>query len=429
MAGRKFRAMVAHSHAEVFWRPLSDGRLLAAGGGGSDAGKESSSHAWKFDPVTTKWSRTSDNMAFQRWYPTVVTLGDEPGRLLVAAGSMGSDPAPRMEVYSETTDTFEAITVSRTGDNLLFAPTYPGLHLLPGGEIFHAPTGFNDCNQEPTTDPTDPTAIFQFTSPLVGSWTKLEVNQRLKGMSVLLFDTSFPFVQGLVVGGGDVSKNGTAQSMDLSSMSPVWSPAFPLLEARIHPNLVVLPDGTVFICGGKVAGTTPPPHGGRCELYDPKTGLTTEMDELILPRHYHSVALLLPDGRVMVAGGANDRGCTVSTRNSIEVFSPPYLFQGPRPVISSATRFVEHGAAIEIKTPAASDVQRVVLARPGAVTHQTDSEQRVLPLSFQVTGADTIVAIAPGGPGANPIAPRGHYMLFILNQQGVPSVSKWVFVR
>jgi hypothetical protein len=76
-----------------------------------------------------------------------------------------------------------------------------------------------------------------------------------------------------------------------------------------------------------------------------------------------------------------------------------------------------------------SEIQRVVLVRPAAVTHQTDSEQRVLPLSFQVNGADTIEATAPGGTGPNPIAPRGHYMLFILNQQGVPSVSKWIFVR
>ncbi len=413
---------------------LSDGRLLAVGGGGSSPGVASSIHGWKFDPVSTKWSRTRRDMTFRRWYPTVVTLGDQPGRVLVAAGSMGGGPAPRMEVYSETNDSFESTTAAGPVGELLFAPTYPGLHLLPGGEIFHAPTGFQDCNQTPITagDVADPTAIFRFASDLSGSWTKLEPNDRLKGMSVVLYDTTSPFVQGFVAGGGEAPRNGTAQTINLSSMSPAWSLPFPLLEPRVHPNLVVLPDGTVFICGGKVAGTNPPPHGGRCELYDPRTGLTAEMDELILPRHYHSVALLLPDARVMVAGGADDAGCTISTVKTIEVFSPPYLFRtGDRPQISSASRFVEHGGTIEIKTPKAKaqEIRRVVLARPAAVTHQTDSEQRILPLSFRVTDPDRIEAIAPGGPGANPIAPRGYYMLFILNEQGVPSVSTWVLVN
>ena len=293
----------------------------------------SSIHGWKFDPVTSKWSRTSRDMAFRRWYPTLLTLGDEPGRLLVAAGSMGSTPAPRMEVYSETTDTFEEITAMGPVGNLLFAPTYPGLHLLPGGEISMSRPDFNDCRQTPITagDVTDPTAIFRFASDTAGSWTKLADNNRLKGMSVLLFDTTFPSIQALVAGGGEAPRNATAQTIDLTSMSPAWSPAFPLLEPRVHPNLVVLPDGTVFICGGKVASASPPPNGGRCELYDPKTGMTAEMDELKIPRHYHSVAVLLPDARVMVAGGADDGGCTVSTRLTIEVFSPPYLFRGPRP--------------------------------------------------------------------------------------------------
>jgi hypothetical protein len=410
---------------------LSDGRLLAVGGGGSSPGVASSIHGWKFDPVTSKWSRTSRDMAFRRWYPTVVTLGDEPGRLLVVAGSMGAAPAPRMEVYSETSDTFDQITATGPVGDLLFSPTYPGLRLLPGGEILHIPTGFENCTQSPISaaDVADPTAIFRFASDTAGSWTRLSDNNRLKGMSVLLHETTFPSIQGLVVGGGEAPKNATAQTINLTVMSPAWSSTLPILEARVHPNLVVLPDGTVFICGGKEASATPPPNGGRCELYDPKTGTTSEMDELKVPRHYHSVAVLLPDARVMVAGGADDGGCTISTRPTIEVFSPPYLFRGARPVISSAAQFVEHGATIEIKTPVATGIHRVVLARPGAVTHQTDSEQRVIPLSFQVVGTDTIKAKAPGGPGANPIAPRGHYMLFILNQQGVPSVSKWIFLR
>lgn len=152
------------------------------------------------------------------------------------------------------------------------------------------------------------------------------------------------------------------------------------------------------------------------------------MDEMIRPRHYHSMAILLPTGEVMAAGGAQDGGCSVSVHNTIEVFKPPYLFKGPQPVIDSASKAVEHGQTIVIKTPEPSRIARIVLAKPMAVTHQTDSSQRVIPLTFRVTGPATIEAQAPGGIPPNSIAPPGHYMLFILDQDGVPSVAKWIYL-
>ena len=411
---------------------LSDGRLLVVGGGGGSSAN-ALAHGWKFDPASMKWSRTRNDMAFKRWYPSLVTLGQEPERVLVAAGLGDSGPASQMEIYSEETDRFQLVRV--TGPlRLRFPGTYPSLRVLPNGEVLHVATGWgvsaDPCNQMPDGASVEPTALFTFSGPLTGSWRSLGSNNRLKGMSVLLTDQNPPFIQSLVVGGGDASTSATAATMNLSTPSPAWNPAFTLLEARVHPNIVSLPDGTVFICGGKEASTLTPPNGGRCELFDPRPGAVAlkEMDEMIRFRHYHSMAILLPDARVMAAGGARSGGCSVSEQNTIEVFSPPYLFRGPRPVMSSATPFVEHGAAIEIKTPSASGIRRVVLARPMAVTHQTDSEQRILPLSFRSTGSDSIEAVAPGGSGANPIAPRGHYMLFILDADGVPSVAKWIYL-
>jgi cytochrome oxidase Cu insertion factor (SCO1/SenC/PrrC family) len=411
---------------------LSDGRLLAVGGGGGSSADALNS-GWKFDPTTKKWSRTGNKMAFERWYPSLVTLGHEPERILVAAGATRFDGlARRMEVYSEATDRFETVTTTGPAGELLFPGLYPSMRVLPGGEILHVATGWGGCDQEPDGTPGDPTAIFTFSSPLSGAWKTLGNNHRMKGMAALLIGDTFPFLQSLVVGGGNASKSATAQTMNLTSMSPSWDPPFSLLEARVHPNIVVLPDGTVFICGGKESSAPTPPNGGRCELFDPRSGAValTEMDEMIRFRHYHSMAILLPDGRVMAAGGARDGACSVSTQNTIEVFSPPYLFRGPRPVIASTSapnkQPVEHGTALEIKTASAADIRRIVLARPMAVTHQTDSEQRIIPLSFKVTGPDSIEAQLPGGAGQNPIAPSGYYMLFILNSEGVPSVSEWI---
>lgn len=411
---------------------LSDGRLLVVGGGGGGPGEASSIQGWKFDPRTIKWERTSNDMSFQRWYPTLVTLADTPGRVLVAGGMRDRFGALSqfMDIYSETSDRFEPVTAGGPTGELLFPPTYPGMHLLPNGQVFHVPVGFGDCGQDPSGLAADPTALWSFTNPVrtSGIWTTFGNNHRRKGMSVLLLEPTSPFVRGLVIGGGDLSTSGTGQTIDLNTMAPSWDSRFPLLERRVHPNVVVLPDGTAFICGGMEASNQPPPNGGRCELYDPRTGSLAEMDELDRPRHYHSVAILLPTGEVMCTGGAGQGGCDVSRHNTIEVFSPPYLFRDERPVIDSVRSEVAHGSAFEIDTSEPSNISRVVLARPMAVTHQTDSEQRMINLSFTVTGQATIEAIAPAGT-PNSIAPPGFYMLFILDQNGVPSVAKWIHLQ
>lgn len=411
---------------------LPDGRLLVVGGGGGAPGAPSSIQGWKFDPTTTKWSRTLNDMALRRWYPTLVTLPDEPGKIMVAGGMTDVFGALTgfMEVYSESSDRFERINVTGPVGDLTFPPTYPGLHLLPNGEVFHVPVGFGDCNQTASGASSDPTALFSFSNPTKtsGVWTAFANNHRRKGMSVLLLDSTSPFVKALVIGGGDTGTSGTGQTINLDMRSPNWSPAFPLLEKRIHPNIVLLPDGTAFICGGLEAAPKPPPNGGRCELYDPRTGSIAEMDELDRPRHYHSVAILLPTGEVMATGGAGFGGCDVSRHNTIEVFKPPYLFRGDRPTISSVRNDVEHSAAFEIDTDDPLKISKVVLARPMAVTHQTDSEQRMISLSFTVTGPMTIEAIAPAGTPSG-IAPPGYYMLFILDQDGVPSIAKWIRIK
>jgi hypothetical protein len=235
-------------------------------------------------------------------------------------------------------------------------------------------------------------------------------------------------VRVLVVGGGNAAQSATAQLINLSTLSPSWGGSFPLLQARVHPNVVLLPDGTAFICGG-MEETGTPPTGGPCELYDPAAGTLSEMAEVNYPRHYHSVALLLPSGKVMVAGGASAGGCSLSVNNTIELFSPPYLYRGARPTISLLPNLVHHGDEFEIETPDADNIVRVALVRPMAVTHQTDSEQRVISLPLVQSGADRLTATMPDGLNPHGIAPRGYYMLFILNASGVPSEGKFIFLH
>lgn len=159
-------------------------------------------------------------------------------------------------------------------------------------------------------------------------------------------------------------------------------------------------------------------------MYDPDTGTVLEMDDLHHPRHYHSVAPLLPSGKVMTAGGASDTGCSLSVQNTIEVFSPPYLFRGARPNIDDADDTASYGAPFRIRSRDAAGIDEVVLMRPMSVTHQTDTEQRRLELTFARSG-DILTATAPRDGNA---APAGFYLLFLL-KEGVPSEARWVQLR
>jgi hypothetical protein len=140
------------------------------------------------------------------------------------------------------------------------------------------------------------------------------------------------------------------------------------------------------------------------------------------PRQYHSIAVLLPDGRVLSAGGV-DPSAAERDQRSMEVFSPPYLFMGPRPVISTCPANAGYGASFDVDTPDAATVDSVVLLRPCAMTHHTDAGQRYVKLAITGRTAGHLTVRAPAD--GNYAAP-GHYMLFIVKANGVPSEACWL---
>ncbi|MDU9005435.1 multicopper oxidase domain-containing protein [Sedimentitalea todarodis] len=433
---------------------LSDGRLLVVGGGGDGTGPRHN-HGWIFDPVSETWTRTAGNgspgdgdMAYYRWYPTLVTMGDEPGRVLVVSGDdTGGTDVAQMEMYMETTDRFELVWgpagVGDTSADRSFPQIYPGLNLLPGGEIFYTPTGWHSggCSGAANFPSALPSAYFDLISaapPVRGSWTDVgtqdaaaeQALDRVKGMSVLLLQPSYPFVQVMVVGGGQDPESATTfQMINLSTLTPEWGPPVTLPDglARVNVNVVALPDGTVFVSGGRPSAGTPV-GGGACWIYDPVAMTWQECDVLANRRAYHSVAVLLPDGRVATAGNE----CPADT--TYEIFSPPYLFApdgtlAARPEITSLPSQVHHGLDFDIETPDPAAIDKIVLVRPMAVTHQTDSEQRVVHLDFAITGPTTITATAPNGWHPHSLAQRSWYMVFLVDLGGTPSVGKFMHLH
>jgi galactose oxidase len=153
------------------------------------------------------------------------------------------------------------------------------------------------------------------------------------------------------------------------------------------------------------------------EEFDPSTNTWSRMATMAIPRTYHSVALLLPDGRVFAGGGGLCGTCTVNHADA-EIFSPPYLFKGARPTISSAPGSVIYAQNFNVK--ASNDVTQFSLVRLSSVTHSVNTDQRFKRVNFTKNGGNYTLNLQSN---AN-ITPPGYYMLFALNNQGVPSVSK-----
>jgi hypothetical protein len=193
---------------------------------------------------------------------------------------------------------------------------------------------------------------------------------------------------------------------------------------RRQLNATILADGTVLATGGSSGPGFDNADGAvlAAELWNPVSELWTRLAPMHVPRLYHSTAVLLPDGRILSAGGGgyNPKAGGNPDETSAEFFSPPYLFKGPRPTITSAPAEIKTGKLFAIQTPDINAISRVTLVRLSSVTHAFNMNQRFNELSFFKVGTN-LIAKAPASPN---VMPPGHYLLFVLNASGVPSTAK-----
>jgi hypothetical protein len=218
--------------------------------------------------------------------------------------------------------------------------------------------------------------------------------------------------------GTDAGALKTAEWIDLSSASPAWTAVPDMNVARDHMQSVLLPDGRVVVMGG----TDLQPGGGPIEIFDPEDPQSGfELGPpLSYTRTYHSAAILLRDGSVVAGGDTGPFSGGNVTPN--ERYLPPYFFK-PRPVISAPVAALTYGNAFSVHTPVPNAIAEVVLMRPGAVTHAFNHDQRYVGCSITGVAAGAVDAIAP--PDGNH-APPGYYLLFIVDNDRVPSIGEWV---
>ena len=383
---------------------LASGSVFMAGGHIADF--VGFNHSTVYNPFTNTFTRRSD-MNAGRWYPTNTTLSN--GDVLVISGTKtsSSDYNNTPQVYQAATGTFRTLTSA-----VLRVQLYPMMFLAPNGKVFMA-------GWQPDTRYLDTTGT--------GKWTLVANSKfgwRNYGSAVMYQPGKILLIGGAGNTVGGAIPTNTVEKIDLNAATPAWLFVAPMAFHRRQHNATLLPDGKVLVTGGSSGAGFDvwqnPVYAA--ELYDPVANTWTTLASAANYRGYHSFSLLLPDGRVLTGGGQMNAAGQANGAN-IQIFSPPYLFQGARPTISSSPASVAYGSTNFVGTPDSANITSVSWIRLGAVTHSFDQNQRFQNLAFtKVTGGLNIVF-----PGSSKTSPPGHYLLFIL-KSGVPSVGKIIHI-
>lgn len=410
---------------------LPDGRLLVAGGHIRDGFGQNQTSIYNYAggaPGGPGTWEPSDIMNDGRWYPTVTTLPD--GRALVLSGSFGDDKAvdantennniPQVWSDGAWTD-LAAFSDPEDPDqeNVFALELYPRVHINSSdGQVF-------------MSGPQKYSWLLNTTGG--GRWSLTTV-AREAGQRDYAPAVMYDVDKIIYIGGGGGPPTSAAEIIDLQQTPLAWRPTASMNYPRRQHNATLLPDGTVLVTGGTLGPGFDDCRPGRpvhaAELWDPAQKphpQWTELAEESVDRCYHSTAVLLPDATVLSAGGGEFIPAPGQPKDSShpdgQIFRPPYLFKGDRPEITSApSRPVGYGETFEVESPQADTIDKVTWVRLSSVTHAFNQSQRINFLVFRVT-ANTLLVTAPNSPN---ICPPGHYLLFVLNRNGVPSVARVV---
>ncbi|MFJ9777202.1 galactose oxidase-like domain-containing protein [Kitasatospora sp. NPDC101157] len=397
-----------------------------------------------FDPIAHAWTRWPD-LQDGRYYPTCLTLGD--GTAFIAGGLSNLQQWVASGSNWAENDQFETVPPGEfwhgTTPQQKFrsADQYPIICLLPGSYTLfvhiETQTSLFDLDSSSFIDG----AVFM--PPGVGRQT-----YPMQTGHVLLPQKQGDAPRIMIVGGS------TSNNFDFNTQSDKpavrgafvfeFNPAAPLNSrwratkgtpnvARLMADTVLLPDGTVFVVNGYSGGAAAG-HTDRfgpvmeAEIFDPATEIFTLVEpnpRADHPRGYHSTAVLLPDARVAMAGNTDAYNPDEPNQHddvSIQIYDPPYLFAGPRPVVTGVQEEIPYGSSVVVDTSGGPPVAKVTMMRPCAVTHSVDMDQRAILLKT-TGGAGTITIEFPTD---KTLAPPGYYMLFFLSAAGVPSTASFV---
>jgi galactose oxidase len=388
---------------------LADGRVIV--NGGDDSHTDATSI---YNPDTDSWTK-GGKMHEQRWYNVSVTLPS--GKVMTLGGNRTTGGTGDGEIFDPATNAWtfmsgldlSPLTAGASADSR--AMEHPRLFVAPNGKVFvPGPTPnmqFYDVSGGGSVTSAGKRGDDEFSQNDIT--VLYDVGKFLKAGGNINYDrTNAPFVP----------SSNNSYIIDINSGVNVTKLP-PLIYPRAFANGVVLPNGKVFIAGGldNAKGFSDDGKILAAEMFDPVTSTFKELPPMVTSRPYHSIVLLLTDGRVLVGGGGLCSGNDTCSANhpSVEIYSPSYMF-ATRPTVTGPTS-VNTGSTFAATT--SGTVSSFALLRMASVTHSVDTDQRRIPLTIAGGGGTSWTLNAPANHN---VAPPGYYMLFALDGD-VPSTA------
>ena len=408
---------------------LSDGRVFISGGNlrYPDGNAPPGQQGWQgtltnytFNPLANTFARQPD-MQRGRWYPTTTQLADN--RVVITSGldETGSNAITNIvEVFTPDANIDGIGRINAVGFHNS-SGLYPHQFLLPSGQMLEAGPNAGSSFQ---------------VNPATWNWSglpRMNSDHYYGGNAASYSDASVTPPRQLVMVGGGYNYNpplanapvAVNEWMDGFNPALGWRPYPSLQTPRHNHNTVMLPDGAMLTVGGNrgLYGFEDPEFS--TELYSKPAGDPTGTWNRVAPHTiqaaYHSSAILLPDATVLLSQDDMDSSAAAAFQHKAQVYSPPYLFKGAQPIITSAPTTARYGQTFPVVTNR-SVTGGAVLVAPGSTTHGNDMHQRVIKVRTQQLANGLNVTV----PASSALVPPGYYMLFVLDSAGIPSKSRFV---
>jgi Domain of unknown function (DUF1929) len=364
-----------------------------------------------------------NSMNYARWYPTLAEMGN--GMVMAMSGLNGAGQITmNSESYNPTTGKWAQGPVRGF-------PTYPATFLTESGQLFF--TGSNS-GYGPATAAWRTPGFWNIYTNVFKPVPGIKDPQDLEtSASVLLPPAQKQTI--MVMGGGGVgqSMSSTARTalIDVAAPNPQWVAGPNLAEPTRYPITVLLPNDQVLVTGGSTYYRGMFGSDNRdTRIYNVATNSFSWAADSLTGRDYHSGGILLPNGSVLTLGGnplfGNAQDTQPQTFNQeIDVYDPPYMFEGTRPSITTAPKVMQLGHSYLIKVTQTADISYLRLMRPDNPTHVTDVNERSVGVTFTQAGHGYLKITIPANDN---LVPPSYYMLFAINSKGLPSDGYWVQV-